>query len=537
MQTIATDLPNDIETLKAIILAQQNSLMLKDIDLQEKDRQILWEREKFRALEMRYFGHSSEKQHIKKDAQYFLFDEAESHAADESEPVAATTTVVSHERKKAGRKPKDIPLPILEKVHELPEADRQCPCCGKERAVIGEERTSEFDLVPAHVVKIVHLRRKYGPCDCDSFTDSDESPVLIAAGPVKIVPGSDFTNRTTAFFMTAKYADAIPFYRMEKMLARSGLLVTRAALSKQAISVGRAIGDLSDLMNRDLLNSPVMLMDETTVQVLGEKDKSNESKSYMWVMRGYKGDKPMLRFAYHPSRSGSVAENLLTGFKGFYLQTDGFDGYNRFDGRPDLVHVGCFAHIRRKFVSAWEVAGKKGIAKEAVNIIAQLYRTESELREKLKDKHIDPDTFTIRRKALVEPILAEFRDWLMAASLSVAPQSALGKAISYAQAIFPRASRYIDHSMMTPDTNAVENAIRPFVIGRKNWLFSGGPRGAHASASIYSLTETAKANGHDPYFYLSHVFDRLPVCCTEAEKKALLPYNLSPETVMQMRGN
>lgn len=534
MQTNVAELPNDIEELKAIILSQQSDFNVK---LQEKDREILWEREKRRALEMRYFGHSSEKQHIKNDPQYFLFDEAELHADDEAPPVTATTTVVSHERKKGGRKPKNIPLPVLEKVHELPEDDRQCPCCGKERPVIGETRSSEFDLVPAHVVKIVHVRRKYGPCDCKEFTESDASPILIAPAPVKIIPGSDFTNRTTAFFMISKYADAIPFYRMEKMLERSGLMVSRAGLSKQAISVGRAIGDLVELMNRDLMSSPVLLMDETTVQVLNEKDKSNESKSYMWVMRGYKDGKPIHRFAYHPSRSGVVAENLLKGFKGFYLQTDGFDGYNRFDGRADVIHVGCFAHIRRKFVNAWDVAGKKGIAKEAIDLIARLYRTESELREKLKNKRIEADTFTLRRKECVEPIFAEFRDWLMTTSLAVAPQSALGKAISYAHAIFPRAIRYIDHPLMTPDTNAVENAIRPFVIGRKNWLFSGGPRGAHASASIYSLIETAKANGHDPYFYLSHVFDCLPLCQTDTEKKALLPYNISPEEITQMRGN
>lgn len=530
MQMHETDLPTDVDSLKAYI-AQLHE------QLQEKDRQLLWEREKLRALQMRYFGHSSEKQHIEKDAQYFLFDEAETHSDDASPPVTATTTVSTHVRMKAGRKPKDIPLPVVETVHELPEEARRCPCCGKERAVIGEERTSEFDLVPAHVMKVVHVRRKYGPCQCDAFADSDESPILIAPAPAKIVPGSDFTNRTTAFFMTSKYSDSIPFYRMESMLERSGLMVSRAALSKQAISVGRAIGDLIELMNQDLMRSPVLLMDETTVQVLNEKHKSNDSKSYMWVMRGYKDGKPIHRFSYNPSRSGSVAENLLKGFKGFYLQTDGFDGYNRFDERSDITHVGCFAHIRRKFVSAWEVSGKTGLSKEAIDIIAGIYRVESELREKLKDARIDADTFLVRRKDAVEPLFARLRDWLMSSSLSVAPQSALGKAISYAQAIFPRAIRYVDHALMTPDTNAVENAIRPFVIGRKNWLFSGGPRGAHASAAIYSLIETAKANGHDPYFYLCVLFDNLPLCRTDAERAAFLPYNISPETVVTMRRN
>jgi len=137
------------------------------------------------------------------------------------------------------------------------------------------------------------------------------------------------------------------------------LSVTRAALSNQAV----AIGDLIELMNQDLKTSPVLLMDDTTVQVLKEKKGPPGKKSYMWVVRGYHEGKPIHRFAYHSNRSGSFAEELLKGFTGQYVQTDGFDGYNRLDGRSDLIHVGCFAHIRRKFVSAWETAGKTGIAK------------------------------------------------------------------------------------------------------------------------------------------------------------------------------
>jgi len=526
-----TELPDDIEKLKAIIKSQQLAFQTQLID---KERQILWEREKYRALERRFFGKSSEKKAIENDPQYFLFDEAEVHAED---PVTLITAVAAHQRNKSGRKQKNFSLPVKEELHELIGEDRACPCCGKERPVIGEERSSEYDLVPEHVLNIIHVRHKYGPCNCDHFEESGTNAVIIAPPPAKIIPGSDFSNRTTAFFMTGKYADAIPFYRMEKMLARSGLAVSRAALSKQAISIGRAIEDLILLMNRDLLNSPVMLMDETTVQVLNEKGKTNESKSYMWVMRGYKDGKPIHRFAYHPTRSGSFAETLLAGFKGFYLQTDGFDGYNRFDKSPGLSHVGCFAHIRRKFVEAWEVAGKQGIAHEAIELISHIYRVESELRKKLDEKTIDETTFWVRRKKTAEPYLSEFRMWLMRNALSVARQSALGKAIAYAQDVYPRAARFIDHPLMKPDTNAVENAIRPFVIGRKNWMFSGSPRGAHASASIYSLIETAKVNGHDPYFYLCYVFDRLPLCKTDAEREALLPYTVTPEETVKMRGN
>ena len=530
-ETIA-DLPNDIESLKAIILAQKSQLL-------EKDHEITKWRENYYLIRQKLFGSSSEKQHLEKDPQYLLFDEAEAHADEGASPVA-TTTISEHERKKRGRKSKDVSLPVIEQIHELEGEDRSCPCCGKDRPKIGEERSSEYDLVPAHFIKIVHIRHKYGSCTCEAFEESGTASVIIAPPPAKIIPGSDFSNRTTAFFMTAKYADAIPFYRMAKMLVRYGLVMTRATLSNQAIAVGRAIGSLIELMNRDLMNSPVLLMDETTLQVLDEKEKSNTSQSYMWVQRGFYDGKPIHRFTYHPSRSGTFAEKILTDFKGFYLQTDGYKGYDRFHDtkhpayRSNLVHVGCFAHIRRKFVDAWEVVGKTGIAEEAIKLIASLYEVERTLRKQLEEKAIDEATFLSRRKRKAEPYLSDLRMWLSRNSLTVAPQSKLGMAISYALVEFPLASRYIDHPLLTPDTNAVENAIRPFVIGRKNWLFSGSPRGAHASAGIYSLIETAKANGHDPYFYLCFLFDRLPLCKSIEDHEKLLPYRVSPEEVVKM---
>lgn len=532
MPKTMAELENEIEALKEIVNGLQHTIQNKDHEIQ------IW-KENYFLIRQKLFGKSSEKKHFEKDPQYLLFDEAEVHS-DEKAPPVQEIKVAEHQRKKSGRKPKDIPLPVVEKIHELAGTDRACPCCGKDRPVIGEERSSEYDLVPAHFVKIVHVRHKYGPCACERFEESETAPILIAPPPVKVIPGSDFSNRTTAFFMTAKYADSIPFYRMSKVLERYGLGISRATLSNQAIAVGRAIGPLIDLMNRDLMNSPVLLMDETTVQVLDESGKNNTSKSYMWVQRGFHDGKPIHRFSYHHSRAGTFAESLLSGFKGYFLQTDGYKGYARFHDekhpsyRPDLVHVGCFAHIRRKFVEAWEVAGKTGNAPEAIKLIANLYEVERELRKQLDEKAIDESTFFSRRKRKAEPYLSDLRMWLSRNALTVAPQSKLGMAISYALAEFPLASRYIDHPLLTPDTNAVENAIRPFVIGRKNWLFSGSPRGAHASAGIYSLVETAKANGHDPYFYFCFIFDRLPLCRTEAEIEKLLPYKITSEEVVKM---
>ena len=515
MEEHKRELPDDIDALKSIIAQLESKLS--------------WAEEKVRALELRYFGRKSEKYSTEDDKQNRLFDEAEAHAEEDAPPVVEKIEVPAHERKKRGRKPKADNLPVREELHELSDLDRACPCCGGARPEIGEERTAEYDLVPEHVVKIVHVRKKYGPCSCAGFHASGAGEVVAAPAPAKIVRGSDFTNRTIAFFMTAKYTDAIPFYRMEKMLARSGLAVSRAGLCKLAVSVGRSIGDLVELMNRDIARSPVMLMDETTVQVLKDGDGPPGKKSYMWVAVGWRDGRQIRRFAYHPSRSGSFADELLTDFSG-YLQTDGYSGYEHLEGRAGIVRVGCFAHIRRKFVEAWETAGKTGVSKEAVDLIAKIYAAEAELRRKLESGKIDADQFKDMRAVRLAPLFAELRAWLMAKAPAVAPQGKLGMAIAYAQKVFDRAIRFVDHPLLTPDTNAVENAIRPFVVGRKNWLFSGSPGGAHASAGLYSLIETTKANGHEPYAYFCHLFENLPLCQTEAEREALLPYRLDPSS-------
>jgi transposase len=528
------ELPDSIEELKEIIRLQATHIEMQTTQIKEITNKLVWAEEKYRAMAARYFGRKSEKYTAEEDRQNRLFDEAELHASEQAPPVREKIVVASHERKRGGRKAKTAVFPSVEQIHELDESDRRCGCCGAERPVIGEERTSEYDLVPEHIVKIVHVRKKYGPCSCENCRREGREGIDIAPGPVKIIPGSDFTNRTIAFFITGKYADAIPFYRMEKTLSRFGMVISRATLSNQAIGIGRAIGGLVELMDRDLAASPVLLMDETTVQVLKEGTGSPRKKSYMWVTRGYRKRKPIHRFVYHASRSGTFAEELLKKFMGGHVQTDGFDGYNRLDYREGIVHVGCFAHIRRKFVTAWEAAGKTGIAKIPIDHIAKLYKIESELRAGLDSDELTEERFLERRKEAVIPVFEQFRQWLMESSLSVAPQSLLGKAIAYAQAMYSRAVRYIEHPLLTPDTNAVENAIRPFVIGRKNWLFSGSPLGAHASAGIYSLIETAKANGHDPYHYLCYVFDRLPLCVSQSEQEALLPYNIDPDTIMQM---
>jgi transposase len=288
MSDALSALPGDVESLRELVLAQRIRLDEQDKLLDERKKiissiqnELIWEREKYLALSARYFGSSSEKNIAIPGQGILEFNEAEACAV--SEPVPVTVIeIAAHERKKRGRKQRSAEIETIEIVHDLSEAEKQCPCCGAQRPAMGEERSVEYDLIPAHVVRKVHLRKKYGSCRCDAFLESNAPAVVIAPAVAKIVPKSEFTNRTIAFFLVGKYEDAIPFYRMVKVLARSGLDVSRATLCNLAIGAGKAIGDLIEAMWQDVRGSPVILMDETTVQVLHEPGRRSESPSYIY---------------------------------------------------------------------------------------------------------------------------------------------------------------------------------------------------------------------------------------------------------------
>jgi hypothetical protein len=295
------------------------------------------------------------------------------------------------------------------------------------------------------------------------------------------------------------------------------------------IKLGELVLPLINLLRDNLLEYGIVQMDETTVQVLKEKDKAPSSQSYMWVQRGGPPDKPVLLFDYDPSRSGSVPLRLLEGYTGF-LQCDGYDGYGAVGKRERVTLIGCWAHARRKFDEAIKAQGKKGKAKagratKGLAFIQKLYRIE-----KLAGECTAEERYRQRQKQAV-PLLDEIRAWLDKSLPEVPPQSAVGKALHYLAGQWPKLVRYTEDGRLDIDNNAAERAIRPFVIGRNNWLFSDTVRGAEASTRLYSLIATAKANGHEPYRYLCHVFKELPAAASVEEFEALLPFNISAEAL------
>jgi transposase len=427
-----------------------------------------------------------------------------------------------------GRKKLPETLPRVEVIHELTGDDRNCPCCGKARRELGEEVSEELEFVPAHFVVHKHIRKTYGECTCEDFVNSGESGVIKAPLP-RLIPGSPYSSGTIAYIIASKYVDALPLYRQEDISARAGYRISRNTMAHLCIQTAVKLKVLYEMMEQDLRGSPVIRFDETTVQVLKEKGRSAQAKSYAWVSYGYLGSRPIILFRYFPGRRKEYAAQLLEGFSGF-AQTDGYTGYDEAISGNGATHVGCWAHIRRKFKYAYD--SSDGADKDSAYVleeIGKLYELERDLRMKLVDGDISEPEFSAVRTRNARRIMSRIELWLGEKMNSVTPASSLGKAVHYAWGQLDKAKRYVAHHLLTPDNNPIERAIRPFVTGRKNWMFSQSVDGAEASMILYSFAMTAKANGLEPVQYLSNLLTALPMAELNEHRRALLPYNYAAE--------
>jgi transposase len=500
----------------------------------EAENNIL--REKISLLQAKLFGRKTEKKlyGIENGQQILLFNEAEEYAPPKEEMeevIEEEIKVPAHSRKKPGRRPLPEDLPRVDIIHDISEEEKICACsCMKDK--IGEEISEQLEYKPAVIRVIRNIRPKYVCKNCEGV-EADEPAVSIASLPPMIIPKSIATPGLLAHIMTSKFADAIPFYRQENQFERIGVDIPRSSMCGWAIKVAYRCEPLMELLNKDIRSGPIINIDETTVQVMKEVGRSNTTKSYMWVFRGGDPDKPLLSYQYHPTRSGKEIMEYLKGYKG-YVQTDGYGGYDFLDTIADINHVGCWAHARRNFVDVVKASGKRdsvkgrtGIAEDAVSYIQKLYAIEKDARER---KLSFEKVYELRQEKS-KPILVEFKSWLVTRYNHTNPQGLLGKAISYTLNQWDRLIRYIDDGRIRIDNNLTENAIRLFVVGRKNWLFSGTPKGASASAALYSLIESAKANNLEPYRYLSFLFEKLPFAFAEDDYKSLLPNRIESSLI------
>ena len=524
MISLPNDLPNDPAALKQLLLKVQEEVVALEKEAarleqrqQDYQQQIIKLQEQNTLLIQRLFGRKSEQSSDPNSPQLEIFNEAESLA--EVVPEASVEEfeeeVVAPTKRRGKRKPLPAELPRIEVVHELPEHELTCEC-GCRKHVMGEETSEQLEIIPMQIRVIKHIRKTYACKGCE------RAPVT-ADKPAQLIEKSLASPSVLAMLLTTKYADGLPLYRFETVLSRHGIDIPRQTLARWVIQCGEHLQPLLNLMRDKLLDSPVIHCDETRVQVLKEPGRDPSSQSWMWVQTGGPPDKPVILFDYTTSRAQEVPLRLLAGYRG-YLMTDDYAGYNAVAAQAGVERLACWAHARRKFVEAQKVQpkGKTGRADVALNLINKLYGIERDLKEaSAEQRHQGRQQHSL-------PLLAQLKAWLEKTQPQVTAQNALGKAVNYLASNWSRLERYIEAGHLPIDNNAAERAIRPFVIGRKNWLFSDTPKGATASAQLYSLVETAKANGQEPYAYLRHILEYLPQATTVEDYEALLPWRCAP---------
>jgi transposase len=549
MLTTDLSLPDNVKELQMIVVEMRKKMEELKRNY-EVENQLL--RERVNQLLQEIYGRKSEKfsslslLSVYDDGfeQSLLFEEPQDVQAGnikESENTNSESedeiVVAEHKRKKCGRRPLPPEFERIDIVHDLPEEEKQCGC-GIEMEKIGEEISEQLEMSPAQFWVVRTVRFKYACKDenCEGVERAEgEKAVKIAPVPLQLIPKSIATPSLLSHILVSKFCDSLPFYRQEQQFRRLGLDLSRGTMCIWAVKVADKCKRLVELLRQGILSGPLINIDETTFQVLREPDRRVDSKSYMWVFRGGVPGSVGVVYIYDESRNGSVASEFLGDFQG-YVQTDGFSGYDFLDIREGIIHAGCWAHARRKFFTVVKVLGGKGKvenlegfgkAGEALQTIRDLYAIE----KKARDMDLPPELIYEERQQKSKPIVDKFKLWLEELAPSVPPKSLLGKAINYTLGQWPRLIKYLDNGLLRMDNNLVENDIRPFVVGRKNWLFFDQPGGADAGAILYSLVETAKANGLEPYHYLLYLFDKLPLFEGECDEhlKALLPMNLSPE--------
>lgn len=512
MIAMPDSLPDDPVLLKQLLLSAT-------AQVSEKDAHIEHLREQNALLIQRLFGRKSERSQVDPDSpQLAMFNEAEQLAEEPAPAVeeAADAEGVAVALKRRGkRKPLPAELPRIEVVHELPEHELTC-ACGCRKQVIGEESSEQLEIIPMQIRVIRHLRKTYACRACET------APVT-ADKPAQVIEKSLASPSVLAMLLTSKYADGLPLYRFENILKRHGVEVSRQTLARWVIQCGEQLQPLLNLMRDRLLESPVIHCDETRIQVLSEPGREPTAQSWMWVQASGPPGQPVILFDYSPRRDGEVPKALLADYRG-YLMTDDYGGYNAVAAREGIERLGCWAHARRTFVEAQKVQpkGKTGRADVALSLINKLYGIERDLKEDNDSERL------VARQQRSQPILDQLKAWLDKTLPQVSKQNALGKAVNYLASNWNKLVRYTEAGYLPIDNNRAERAIRPFVIGRKNWLFSDTPKGATASAQIYSLIETAKANGQEPYAWLRHILERLPSANGVEDYEALLPWNCSP---------
>jgi len=469
--------------------------------------------EQFRLAKRRQYGPSSEKSDHWE--QLGLFDEAENTA---NFKKAEELEKITYERPKRTSKIKgdllDAPVDTVE--HMLPEEERVCPTCGGALHTLSTEEICHVEIIPARVMLKRHLRHVYACRGCEK---TREHPTIIRTSmPEPVIKGSLASPSAIAHIATQKYVNAVPLYRQEQEFLRQGLSLSRQTMANWLIKSSQDwLEPMYERMRKMLLAEDILHGDDSSLQVLREPGKKASSESYMWLYRtGRYAKHPIVLYEYQPTRSSSHPKKFLKEFEG-YLHTDGYAGYHKLE--PETTVIGCWAHLRRRLDEALKALPEKDRPNAAAQQGFQQCNHLFSLENKWKD--LSPEERHKKRQEEAQPLAEAFFRW--ANSVHALPKSALGKALNYALEQKPWLMNVYLDGRLELSNNRAERSIRPFVIGRKNWLFSSSQKGAKSSSVIYSIIETAKENGLKPFEYLEYLFTMMPNTTTAAID-SLLPW-------------
>ena len=494
----------EVAALESTIQTQQSQIQAQQAQIEELKRKLDHMNEVFANAQRARFGQSSEKaSYVLNEDQISLFNEAEKeqdHKA--AEPTEETFAVKAHARKKK-RTLDEITanLPEKEILLELPEEQLVCGKCGGKFKAIGKKFVRrEMQVIPRQVKILAYYTVTYACEHCEK--DTGFAHIASAKPPVPLMKHSLASPSSVADIMAKKYADGLPLARQEKIWAREGVELSRATMSNWVIQCSQTwLKPLYKHMKQCLLEQNVIHADESVVQVLKEDGKTASSESRMWVYAsGDRSPIPVRIFEYQPDRSGKRPESFLRGFTGC-LVTDGYSGYNQVQ---KVIHCGCWAHMKRKWREAMPDGATVQTSKAAVgfqycNRLFSLEKKCANLKDKYRKEY---------RQNIILPVLEEYFCWVN--TLDPEKGSKLAEAVTYARNQKTALMVFVDHGDVPISNNLAENAIRPFAVGRKNWLFCDTVKGAESSAIVYTMVETAKANGLDPYEYLLYALSVLP---------------------------
>jgi transposase len=473
----------------------------------------------------RFWGASADKV---KGKEISVFNDAEAASDDALEPLPLAPGKKpkgrNRGRRKAGVRALDLSkLPVVFIEHELEGDAAICPACGTALKELKVEVTDKVRFVPAHF-EVERHRRHVGICPACSQANAEGKETGAVIVRAKMAPallkGSVATPSLVAGVIYEKYVNSAPLYRIEKDFKRKGLTLARSVTANWMIKAGTSwLATLAGRLAALLKECDALHCDETRIQVLKEPERSPSNKSYMWVWTTTESEAhAIVVFFYHPSRSGEVPRNFLEGWSG-YLMTDAYSAYRTLG--ENVTIVGCMAHVRRKFTDILKSTANPppdSVAAEALRQIDEMFHIESTFSE------MSPEARKAAREKQLRPPMEDFYAWLEPKAKETLPSHAIYSAANYAINQKPYVLNVFKDGRLDLTNNRAENAIRPFAVARRNFLFSDTPKGAEASAALFSIVQTALLNGIKPFEYISWLLEELPHLDLEADPSAIDRY-------------